>query len=347
MTNNLNNQSPNADKVKVFNNEDYSQWVKLKNNYPRFRNYRKNKRESGYEEIYRLRPGFYLRILNLTVHQKSVVELTFAGNHLHVCLKIKGKHSLCSSGGHQISLDACVAALYYFEQDEKLIDTCDDDDYLMIMLVINLDIIGEEPLSFATDSLPEMLRPILESEVAKLEFSYGFGLDILAAATALVERKVNNDHLRIYLESKAIELLCLLFQDLSLLEANIRLKNIAPGDLKVLNLVKQHIDRNLQNVPPIPQLATEFNIAPSRLKTGFKSLFGLPIRAYVHGLRMQHAQELLTRRKLNIDLIASELGYGHTSNFIFAFKSHFGMTPKSYQTQLEAFAITKSLPPKS
>lgn len=331
----------NLNEVKIFDNEDYSQWINLKNNYPRFRNHRESEVESGYEEIYRLCPGFYLRVLNLKIHQKSVVELAFAGRHLHVCFKLKGKHSLKSSSGHEMFLDASIAALYYFEENEKLIDTCENDDYLMIMLVIDIDIIGEEPLAYHTDSLPEMLRRIIESQDNSLEFSYDFGIDILSAATGLVERKVNNDHLRIYLECKAIELLCLLFQDLSLLEANVRLKHLAPGDIRVLKLVKDKINASLHQVPSIPELAKEFNIAESRLKTGFKSLFGLPVRAYVHGLRMQKSQEMLMQGKLNIDLIACELGYNHTSNFISTFKQHFGMTPKNYQNNVTSFTVRK------
>lgn len=341
MTANQNDELENLQEMKIFDNKDYSQWVELKNSYPRFRNYRENKKESGYEEIYRLRSGFYLRILNLTIHQKSVVDLTFAGRHLHVCFKLKGKHSLKSSAGNELFLDTSIAAIYYFDEDEKLSDSCNNDDYLMIMLVIDIDIIGEDPLSYPIDSLPEMIRRLIVSQNKCLEFSYDFGIDILSAATALVDRKVNNEHLRIYLESKAIELLCLLFQDLSLLEANVRLKHLAPGDVKVLKLIKTKIDSCLQQVPLIPELAKEFNITESRLKTGFKSLFGLPIRAYVHGLRMQQAQKLLTQGQLNIDLIAYQLGYNHTSNFISAFKLHFGMTPKSFQNHLITFAGDK------
>lgn len=356
MFNNENDKPIPVNELKIFDNENYSQWIELKNNYPRFRNYRENKKESGYEEIYRLRSGFYIRILNLKIHQKSVVELSFAGRHLHVCFKIKGKHSLRSSSSKEMLLNASTAALYYFENNEKLIDTCNNDDYLMIMLVIDLDIISNEVLGYPIDSLPEMLREIINSQNKNsksksvqsinnqnnsLEFSYDFGIDIYSAATALVERKVNNEHLRIYLECKAIELLCLLFQDLCLLEANIRLKNLAPSDVKVLKLVKEKIDSCIQEVPSIPILAKKFNITESRLKTGFKSLFGLPVRAYVHGLRMQQAQEMLMQGQLNIDLIAIQLGYNYTSNFISAFKQNFGMTPKSYQNHLLSFASEK------
>lgn len=329
--------------VKTFNNEDYSQWVELKNNYPRFFNYRENDSESGYEEIYRLRPGFYIRVLNVDVHLDSKVALTFAGGHLIVCLKLKGLNSLESKGGSKITLSRACAAIYYFEEDQELIDHCDNDEYLMVMLVIDTDILGADPLGFPIESFPDLLKPALESMAQSIEFQYQFGADILSAAQALVERKVNNDHLRIYLESKSIELLCLLLQDLSLLESNIRLKQLPENDIKALEKIKQKLDLEFSRSPSVADLAIEFNITESRLKTGFTSLYGMPIRSYLHGLRMQSAQQLLIQNTLNIDMVADRLGYNHSSNFIAAFKRHFGMTPKSFQQTLTSKIVSPKI----
>lgn len=320
--------------IKTFNNQDYSQWVELKNNYPRFFNYRENESESGYEEMYRLRPGFYIRILNLNIHRNSKVSSTFAGGHLIICLKLKGLSSLQNSDGEKITLNRSNAAIYYHESDYQLLDHCDNDEYLMVMLVIDTDILGSEPLAFPIESFPDLLKPALESRTESIEFQYQFGTDILSAALALVDRKVNSEHLRIYLESKSIELLCLLLQDLFLLESNLRLKSLPAAEIKILEAIKQQLDLEYHQAPSIGELAQQHSISESRLKTGFTSLYGMPIRSYLHGLRMQNAQQLLIQNTLNIDLIASKLGYNHSSNFIAAFKRHFGMTPKSYQLKL-------------
>ncbi|MBB6521256.1 helix-turn-helix transcriptional regulator [Pseudoteredinibacter isoporae] len=320
--------------TKTFRNAAYSEWVQLKNNYPRFVNYRNSKTESGYEELYRLQAGFYLRILNLKVLQHSTVPLKFAGQHLIIALKLRGTNKLSSAGGEELFLSASTAGIYYFDEDALLEDSSEKDDYLMVMLVIDVEQLGQAPLSFEADSMPRMLHPILNGVEKRLEFSYHFGPDILSAAEAVVGRRVRQEHLSLYLRSKAVELLCLVFQDISLLEANYQLKQIPEQDIERLNQVKLYIDDNLQDILPVADMAKRFQLSESRLKSGFSSLFGMSIRQYLLGLRMQRSQEMLAENRLNIDVIADQLGYRHTSNFISAFKRHFGMTPKAYQTRV-------------
>lgn len=332
-------------KLKTFRNADYSEWVRLKNNYPRFVNYRNNDTESGYEELYSLHTGFYLRILNLKVLKHSVVPLKFAGQHLILALKLKGTNKLSSRGGEELLLHASTAGVYYFDEDTLLEDSSEQDDYLMVMLVIDIEQLSQAPLSFEQDSMPRMLQPALNGVEKRLEFAYHFGPDVLSAAEAVVERRVRQEHLSLYLRSKAVELLCLVFQDISLLEANYQLKQVPQKDIDSLNEVKAFIETNLRDVPSVPELAERFKLSESRLKSGFSSLFGMSIRQFLLGLRMQRAQERLAENQLNIDVIADQLGYRHTSNFISAFKRHFGMTPKAYQARVLAKFIGDS--PKS
>lgn len=322
--------------TKTFKNAAYSEWVQLKNNYPQFVNYRNSATESGYEELYRLQAGFYLRILNLRVLQQSTVPLKFAGQHLIIALKLRGSNRLSSQGGEELLLSASTAGIYYFDEDTLLEDSSEQDDYLMVMLVVDVEALGQPPLSIEADSLPRMLRPIIDGLEQSLEFNYHFGPDVLSAAEAVVGRRVRQEHLSLYLRSKAVELLCLVFQDINLLESNHQVKQIPEQEIERLNQVKRYIDEHLQEVPPAAELAKRFQLSESRLKSGFSHLFGMPIRQYLLGLRMQRSQQMLAENRLNVDVIADQLGYRHTSNFISAFKRHFGMTPKAYQSRVLA-----------
>lgn len=347
MSKGIDSKDINLDQIKKFSNQDYSQWVSLIHSYQRFRNRRENEFESGYEEVYCLQEGFYIRVLRFDIHKSNNVELTFAGKHLLFCLKIKGKNILRSALEEEL-MQSLTAAIYYFNEDEQLEDICEESgEYLMVMLVVKPDVLLESPFLYTEDSLPNLIKPAFADTVSRIEFKYSFGQEILMAANALVDRKVTGDHELTYIQCKAVELLCLLIQDLALLEANVHLKSFAQKDLDALAEVKRYIDSSFREASSIPDMAKEFDISESRLKTGFKSLYGLPVRAYVQGLRMQKAQQLLMDRKLNIDLIAWELGYNHTSNFITAFKQHFGMTPKFYQRHMTStISASKGRAPK-
>lgn len=327
------------DPLAEFNNKDYSQWVKLMRRYSQFRNYRESDLESGYEEVYCLREGFYIRVLSLDILKTNSIKLTFAGKHFLFCFKLKGTNILRSSSSEEFVLTPLSIAMYYFDQDEFLEDFCEGgNEYLMVMLIVDPKVMTEIPFSYESDAFPDLLKPAFHKKSVRIEFLHTFGSNILATAMALVERKVMGEHERLYIGCKSAELLCLVFHDLSLLEANIHLNHFSQKDLKALESVKGKLDSSLQNVPSISDMAKEFEISESRLKTGFKSLYGLHVRGYVLGLRMQKGQQLLMDRRINIDRIAWDLGYQHTSSFITAFKQHTGMTPKFYQDHLAASA---------
>jgi AraC-like DNA-binding protein len=65
-----------------------------------------------------------------------------------------------------------------------------------------------------------------------------------------------------------------------------------------------------------------------KLKTGFKQIFGTGIFEFLLQARMKKARQLLIETDKPIKEIAALAGYGHLTNFITAFKNHFGHTPR-------------------
>lgn len=81
----------------------------------------------------------------------------------------------------------------------------------------------------------------------------------------------------------------------------------------------------------IEQLAAEFGVSITALKTSFKSVYGAPIYQYQKDLRLQKAQQLLRETDLSISVIASEVGYTSPAKFSEAFKKRFGISPREYK----------------
>ena len=81
----------------------------------------------------------------------------------------------------------------------------------------------------------------------------------------------------------------------------------------------------------IEQLATEFGVSITALKTSFKSVYGAPIYQYQKDLRLQKAQQLLRETDLSISVIASEVGYTSPAKFSAAFKKRFDISPREYK----------------
>lgn len=131
---------------------------------------------------------------------------------------------------------------------------------------------------------------------------------------------------KLYLESKVIELLLLQTKDIQLEPTSTGTK-LHPLDIEAIYFVRQMLEQNLQENNSIAQLALSAGINQTKLKQGFKELFGDTVFGYLTKIRMQKAEELLLQGKLPVAEIASLVGYQHAQHFTVAFKKNMGYLP--------------------
>ena len=81
----------------------------------------------------------------------------------------------------------------------------------------------------------------------------------------------------------------------------------------------------------LPELAQNCQISTSRLSHLFKNEIGMNMKDYRLDRRLQAAAALLVLTNMPIKEIAYKAGYRHSSSFVRAFKSHFGLSPASYR----------------
>ncbi len=82
-----------------------------------------------------------------------------------------------------------------------------------------------------------------------------------------------------------------------------------------------------QKPPPIAALARQCMMSPSKFKTNFKVIFGLPVYAHYQHKRLQKARDLLVTGKYNVAETAAAVAYDNTSNFIAAYKRQYHVSP--------------------
>lgn len=78
----------------------------------------------------------------------------------------------------------------------------------------------------------------------------------------------------------------------------------------------------------IADLARRLGTNSTKLKSGFKLLYGMTIFNYRNHHRMTRAMEMLSDPRIPIARIAHAVGYDHQASFTTAFKAHFGIPPK-------------------
>ena len=105
-----------------------------------------------------------------------------------------------------------------------------------------------------------------------------------------------------------------------------------PVDLQKLFMISGILKSHLHGTPPsIDHLAREAGMSASKLKRGFKQVFGIPPYQYYLKAKMAEAKVLLQIRHYAISEVGHILGYSNLSKFSQAFKKEFGMTPRQYR----------------
>lgn len=137
---------------------------------------------------------------------------------------------------------------------------------------------------------------------------------------------------RLYMESKALELIMLF---LELEEDSFRPASSAPSrnDLEKLYLARQIIINHLEHPLSILELSKSVGLSTTKLKKGFRELFGLTIFDLVREQRLLKGAWLLETNQMKVCEAAVTVGYSNPSNFASAFRKQYGCNPSEYIQQ--------------
>ncbi|AZI27428.1 AraC family transcriptional regulator [Pedobacter sp. G11] len=136
---------------------------------------------------------------------------------------------------------------------------------------------------------------------------------------------------RIYLESKVYELIALSFNGLAEEKENFKLTH---SDTERIEFAAQLIRENLNKPFTIVELARKASINQTKLKEGFKSVFGNTVFGYLQEIRMNKARHYLLDKNLSVQEISYMVGYQNISNFSIAFKKTFGYPPTKLRSKM-------------
>lgn len=104
-----------------------------------------------------------------------------------------------------------------------------------------------------------------------------------------------------------------------------------------VDIVKQ-IQKRITGEPghrfTIEELANEYCISPTTLKSNFKGVYGVSIAAYMKEYRIRQSLTLLRHTQKSVAEIALEMGYESQSKFGVAFKEIMKITPLEYRKKV-------------
>lgn len=146
--------------------------------------------------------------------------------------------------------------------------------------------------------------------------------------TAILECPYDEQTSQFYFDLKIREYLYII------LEQQVRARKLkyrfTPYEIEQIHKAKEVLLSNL-NKPPltIRELARKVALNECKLKAGFKQYFHVGVFEYFQQARMEKAKQLLLHTNKPLKDICVLTGYPRMTNFITAFRKHFGYTPAS------------------
>lgn len=169
-------------------------------------------------------------------------------------------------------------------------------------------------------------------------------LQALNAVEQLLANPFQGHRRMLYAQAKVTEILCIsvdLWQ--SFIQSDRAADVFSARDLRLIEKARDLLLADLTRVPTIPELARAVGTNTSKLKRGFKFLYGMTIFEYGHRHRMNRALRLLIDDRMAVNQVASSVGYQHQTSFTASFREHFGFTPKDARRMASTDALRTRL----
>ena len=115
----------------------------------------------------------------------------------------------------------------------------------------------------------------------------------------------------------------------------IQLSNISSEMTDYFSSMLSYIDNHYAENLKLQDLSHQFGVNYTYLSQLFKKMIGKSFPEYLTGIRLSHAQRLLSDTEMKITLIAETVGFNDYHYFCNVFKNNFSMSPAQYRNAMK------------
>jgi len=171
-------------------------------------------------------------------------------------------------------------------------------------------------------------------------------LEIIDIIRQLQSLSYKNALTSIYLESKILECIAILINEVNKSSENAftnqinygtihigndRVITLTSSDIQAIQKAHDILEKNYNNPPNIKALSKMVFLNEQKLKAGFSKHYHMSIGEYTNHIKMTVAANLLSTTDLSIEDIAHKVGYNYSANFSKMFKKTYGKTPLKFR----------------
>lgn len=197
-------------------------------------------------------------------------------------------------------------------------------------------------------TLPLTLRRILlekESAIDPFHYQQAYCLQLADINYQIQTTSLLGFSRWLFLKARVLELLAqMLIHYNNTNNPYLKQVSLYKPDIALIKKAHQMLMDHLSENVTIPTLAREVGVNPTKLKKGFKQLYGYTINDYRRKKRLAWAETLLLTTNFTAKEVTLQVGYRNYAYFVACFKDHYGISPLEYTKLYGTKAIVSTNP---
>lgn len=297
----------------------------------------------GHLQKISLRPGLDMVIESLTFNERLVLrtEYTEQPSRFEISFYVSGGNTALIRGQRQnIEFSPGQCGLGFSYDSQGMMEYSAGQKNIFITLHVELAVL-RSLINDQLSLLPDLIQKIITGQDQSFYFKpYPVCSSIKLTAEQILNCSHQGEIKRLYLESKAMEMIALYLQQL--LPENRAIKrypNLSADDIERIHHAKDILLKNSLKPLSLSELSRQIGFNDFKLKWGFKKVFGTTVFTYLNNYRLAQARQLIEQDKLSISQIANAVGFANHSYFSAIFKRKYGISPRAYLQSIRSEAI--------
>lgn len=281
-------------------------------------------------QIVLLRPGFELIIGDYHVARRVKINFDSCDDTCEFCFILSGKlRSWIYGFKKDMEITPLFAALWLTPRLESYTDYFPGPDVRWVCVRVNRLLLAELAGEYLRQ-VPDDFRLVLEGRQESLYCRFTkMTIPMQAAARQVFNCPYQGGMKKLFLESKALELISHLMA-YHFGGAVDKDDSLPASDLKQIKLARDILLEHMETPPSLPELASYAGINETKLKCGFRKVYGTSVFGYLRNQRLDKARMLLETGDMKVSEVAYSVGYSSPAHFTLAFTKHCGINSKDY-----------------
>jgi AraC-like DNA-binding protein len=261
--------------------------------------------------------NIYLNIVDNNIKQSHIQKLRIKDKQLQIRIILQGMlEKLNHSRNEKRIYNKNEISIEYEENVEESLLNKQDQHLKYICITLDEKYLNENKYLndiFNNAFCKKFYEPDLENRFYELfNREYTSGLD------------------KIYLKNKTMETILYVLDKIKKID-ELNFIGLNDEDINRIKKAKIIMEESLHENITIMVLAKKVALNQTKLKKGFKQLFGKTIHEYLKNLRLQKAVEYLKINKYSVREVSLMVGYTNQGSFSYAFSNKFNCSPKEIQ----------------